>query len=626
MIEKMNKLTLLLYHEAKEEILRKLQDFGIVHLEFNSTSQDEEILTLKNEINELKRIERLLKYSLPKDKDIPEAETYDGTIENLIEEIENHKDKSEHLLAHIEHIEKEIQMIEPWGNFNPELIDKLKENSNLKATFYTIAKKNFSEIELDDSNYLFIVSEVKGMIHFVVFSSNEEVSEIPNAMIERFPLKSINKLKAEVQSLQKQYNDETESLIDYYKYLHVIHTKISEIENKLTFALANVSLESDCDDKVKIITGWIPQKNKDELIDFLKDKELAYIIDNPSEEDKIPVKLKNNAFVKLFEPIGQLYTLPEYKELDPTPFFAPFFMLFFGMCFADLGYGIILSLLSLVLIIVLKGKMKKFGFLGLFFGFSTIFAGFMLDTFFGTSISKMNPQVVQYMLFPVSEGNGGPMLMAIIIGIVQVLLGLILQMVNNIQNKGFIAGLQPIGTALILIGASFSLMTGKLLDGMGGKDLMVGSKIPLGEIIYSVPTDPLFFFGGIAIVGVVVVLLFNSPDKPIFIRPLTGLWELYGIGSGLLGDILSYIRLFALGLAGGLLGGAFNEIAFMTKDIPVAGWFLTGLIMLIGHTLNFGLAALGAFVHPLRLTFVEFYKAVGFTGGGKPYTPFSNKK
>ena len=127
--------------------------------------------------------------------------------------------------------------------------------------------------------------------------------------------------------------------------------------------------------------------------------------------------------------------------------------------------------------------------------------------------------------------------------------------------------------------------------------------------------------------------MFNNPDKNFFLRPLTGLWEFYQFVTGFLGDFLSYIRLFALGLASGLLGNAFNQIAFMIlPGYPESTDYLSPLmavsviILLVGHTLNLGLSLLGSFVHPLRLTFVEFYKNLDFKGGGVAYQPFLLKQ
>jgi V/A-type H+-transporting ATPase subunit I len=131
-----------------------------------------------------------------------------------------------------------------------------------------------------------------------------------------------------------------------------------------------------------------------------------------------------------------------------------------------------------------------------------------------------------------------------------------------------------------------------------------------------------------------MLLLFNNVDKVIFMRPLTGLWALYNFASGFISNVLSYLRLFALGLAGGLLGGAVNQIAFLfitnqeTGEVTYGSVWIAGTILVLigGHIVNLGFSALAAFIHPLRLTFVEFYSAVGFKGGSRPYVPFANVK
>jgi V/A-type H+-transporting ATPase subunit I len=158
-----------------------------------------------------------------------------------------------------------------------------------------------------------------------------------------------------------------------------------------------------------------------------------------------------------------------------------------------------------------------------------------------------------------------------------------------------------------------------------GSEFSIGP-IPVGALIVTLGNTVLIGLG-IAAFGVLLILFFNNPEKKIWVRPLLGLWEMYGIASGVPGDILSYIRLFALSLAGGLLGGAINLIAVMIRgeNPNIFSWIFMLLVLIGGHFINFALAALGAFVHPLRLTFVEFYKAVGFIGGGKPYKPYGGK-
>jgi len=150
--------------------------------------------------------------------------------------------------------------------------------------------------------------------------------------------------------------------------------------------------------------------------------------------------------------------------------------------------------------------------------------------------------------------------------------------------------------------------------------------LPLGRLCASVPLPAVY---GLMVAGVVLLLLFNNIDSPAWVRPLRGLWELYQYASGLISNGLSYLRLFALGLAGGLLAASFNNIAlmFITENgvVNPLSWkiIFTVLLVVASHALVLGLSVIGAFAHPLRLTFVEFYGAVQFKGGGKPFRPFT---
>ncbi|MGL4332954.1 MAG: V-type ATPase 116kDa subunit family protein, partial [Bacteroidales bacterium] len=174
---------------------------------------------------------------------------------------------------------------------------------------------------------------------------------------------------------------------------------------------------------------------------------------------------------------------------------------------------------------------------------------------------------------------------------------------NQAKQKGFKYAISRIGWIMILL----SLL------------VVVG----LPELKIDVPSVARIIAYGTLSVGAVAAFLYNSPGKNIFYNFGGGLWDSYNMATGILGDLLSYIRLFALGLTGGILGNVFNQLSVdMSPDIPVIGFIITILILLVGHTIAFGLTILGAFIHPLRLTFVEFYKNAGFEGGGKAYKPF----
>ncbi len=186
--------------------------------------------------------------------------------------------------------------------------------------------------------------------------------------------------------------------------------------------------------------------------------------------------------------------------------------------------------------------------------------------------------------------------LSLIIGCVQILFGMVLKAVNLTIQLGFKYAVSTIGWILLLVGVAVGVLTGS----MGALWFMV-----------------------LMIVAGCMVLLYNSPGKNIFLNIGLGLWDAYNMVTGLLGDVLSYVRLFALGLSGGILASVFNSLAVgMSPDIPVVGFLVTALIFVIGHGLNIFMNILGSMVHPMRLTFVEFFKNSGYEGGGQAYKPF----
>ena len=191
---------------------------------------------------------------------------------------------------------------------------------------------------------------------------------------------------------------------------------------------------------------------------------------------------------------------------------------------------------------------------------------------------------------------------SLIIGIFQILFGMCLKIINQIKLYGFQAAIPTIGWVVMLLGGIVSF----LIDGIG------------------VP------FYACLITGAVLVFLLNGPINSLaapFKNIGSGLWDTYNMATGLLGDVLSYIRLFALGLSGSILGLVFNDLAVSMKpDIPILGTIVMIIILLFGHTMNIALSALSAFVHPMRLTFVEYFKNAGYEGKGVEYKPFKNKE
>jgi V/A-type H+-transporting ATPase subunit I len=191
---------------------------------------------------------------------------------------------------------------------------------------------------------------------------------------------------------------------------------------------------------------------------------------------------------------------------------------------------------------------------------------------------------------------------ALIIGGMQILFGFFIKIFNITKRRGFKYALSSLGWFIFLVSV--------IVYAVGGK---------LGFLDLDVIRYGLYIMMGIA--GI-LIFVFNNPDKNIFIRLGGGIWDSYGVVTGLFGDVLSYIRLFALGISSAILGFVFNDISLQFLNIPYIGWLFFLILLLVGHSINLFLATLGGIIHPMRLTFVEFYKNAGFQGGGKKYEPF----
>jgi V/A-type H+-transporting ATPase subunit I len=442
----------------------------------------------------------------------------------------------------------------------------------------------------------------------------------------------------EMKSEEARMADAQENLQKATVYIEALTRHFTSHSNKANYDKADLSMEELTEGKLLSLSGWLPAGREKEVSEFLQKFSLYFLVSDPGPDEEVPVLLKNNRFSKLFEPITKIFALPSYMELDPTPFFAPFFAFFFGICLGDVGYGAIILIGAVIMLYRVSDALKPIMKLGIILGLMTILNGVFLNTFFGQAIFAKGygsqaifsggGALAVFGSYSTADGRSvsPAMPFSIMLGVIQVMLGIGLQAYNKISNYGWAWGLQPISYLMMIAGGIVWAAHGNAMD-LGTLEI---GPLPVGAALTTVPgfIGPMFVIGGL-----LVLFAGNNPDKKIFFRPLLGLWELYGFITDLMGNVLSYLRLFALGLASALLGNAFNQIAFMfvrqedgSLNLASIGIVGTVLVLVVGHTLNLGLSALGSFVHPLRLTFVEFYKNLQFKGGGQAYSPFSVQK
>lgn len=362
---------------------------------------------------------------------------------------------------------------------------------------------------------------------------------------------------------------------------------------------------SEAGDKLRILEGWIPAGTADVLNRFLDQEGVFYLSESPVPGDSVPILLKNKGFASKFEMLGELYSLPGYKELDLTPFFAPFYTIFFGFCLGDAGYGVLMTIAALIARAKVGKHLKPVATLVSYLGISTILFGLISGTAFGINLYETGlPGYSRMQELFVANGtdiNSILFALSLILGGIQIIFGMVLKAANETVQFGFRYALGTIGWIILLVG----------LAAVFGLSKYAG--IPMEML------KPVMY--AVLAAGGILVLFMNSPGKNLLMNFGTGLWNSYNMVTGVLGDLLSYIRLFALGISSAILGFVFNSLA-LSVGTSIIGIFFMVIILVIGHGINIFMSGLGSFVHPMRLTFVEFYKNSGFSGGGRKYEPF----
>lgn len=532
------------------------------------------------------------------DKTSGNADKGEQVLDKL-ETLQQHDAETNH---RIQAIEKEITAMEPWGDFKMESLKRLRD-AGYEVGFYICSDKVYDE-EWETQYHAVVINHIGSKVYFVTVTPvTETVSlDVESAKIAD---RSLSEIIQEKEKLDAE-RAETENAMKVLAENSISDLKAAQVRTSqlVDFDKVKLSADSLAGNKLMLLEGWVPAENAQQLNDFLKSSEIYYEISDPVPGDNVPIQLNNKGFFKLFEPIMKLYMLPKYNELDLTPFFAPFFMLFFGLCLGDTGYGLFILLGISGYRLIAKSispSMKPILTLVQLLGLSTAICGLLTGTCFGFNLYDINVPFIQKMKEVIMLDNQQMFNLSLILGAIQIIFGMTLKAVNQAIQFGFKYAISTIGWLLVLVSTAVAFAAPSVMA-MGGTLHLA-----------------------ILAVGGLMVYLFNSPGKNIFLNIGLGLWDTYNMATGLLGDILSYVRLFALGLSGGILAGVFNSLAVgMSPDNVIAGPIVMVLIFVIGHSINIFMNVLGAMVHPMRLTFVEFFKNSGYEGGGKEYKPFKN--
>lgn len=602
MIAKMKKLTFLVYHKEYDAFLKSIRDLGVVHVATKAQGSAENA-ALQESIRLSARYTAAIKMLQGLNVQPAAAHTGDaGKGTEALAEIEDVQQQIQQVAHKLQAVEKELVQLEPWGDFDPKSVARLRD-AGYQIDFYICSDKQFKEEWVDLYNATEI-NHVGSKLYFVtVMPKGEnidlevETAKLPDCSLSDLHVRKEN-LAKQSEALQVRLKDLAASVVPD------LQAAQAQVHSQIEFSKVVLNTDSLADNKLMLLQGWAPADCVSKIKDFLESKEVYYEAADPTPEDDVPILLDNKGFFRLFEPIMRLYMLPKYNELDLTPFFAPFFMLFFGLCLGDSGYGLFMLLAVTVYRLVAKNisaSMKPILTLVQLLGASTMVCGLLTGTCFGFNLYDIQLPLFQSLKEAISLDNQQMFNLSLILGGVQIIFGMILKAVNQTIQFGFKYAVATIGWLFILVSTAIAFAAPGF--------------IPMGGTVHMV----------FLAIGVLMAYLYNSPGKNVFVNIGLGLWDSYNMATGLLGDVLSYVRLFALGLSGGILASVFNSLAVgMSPDNVIAGPIVMVLIFVIGHAINMFMNVLGAMVHPMRLTFVEFFKNSGYEGGGKEYKPFKN--
>lgn len=649
----MQKIGMLVHKQEKEEILNFLQDKSVLHL---TDAQGEEGLApaeLSEDLHQLHyqaaelefAIHFLSRFETKKkglqamvDGDIVKASQEDIDVvkvdfkwKKAVETCKNLEEAMVDLQNEKKILTELREKLSPWTHHQAPL-NEPRETQTSKSLFASCPLKEWNELksEIAGSSELAVIEMdniVEGTVYFQVICEKSLASSIEGMVLTH---------KGEMVELPELKGNPKEELQSISRRFHEIDTETAKLEEsakKETPSLRNLRIlfdavnweliQKEADRKFAVtessvlVTGWVPKKGvkslKADLHSVNPNFELFEM--EPDEGESAPVLLVNKGLLKPFESVTGIYGLPLPNEMDPTPYLAIFFIVFFGLALTDAIYGLLMFAIMFSVLRFLKIPKKSQGLIRLlmYAGLITFFAGALYGGWasmtpdqapgFLTTLNDAGEKVFRFQKIDAIKNPMGVLILSLVLGYVQVLFGVILNFVHKFKTESKKYAMIddfPWVFILSVIALQIMLAVGLLPEAMSGF---------------------LMILTWIAVAG--IILTQGREKKNPILKLLSGVLGLYGL-VGYLSDILSYSRLLALGLATAIIGLAVNTIAGMVNGIPYVGIVLAIIVLIGGHTFNIGINALGAFIHSGRLQFVEFFTKF-LEGGGKAFEPLRKK-
>lgn len=615
MIVKMIRYDFVLFSGEHERFLERLQELGLVDVTVTGWEPSEADLRMIADVEAKTKAAEALSAKAA-EADFVAGEPF-ATGEEAFEAYNEATAEAATLRGEIARYEKSVEELLPWGEFSAATIAKMAEQG-IVLRYFSCNTSTYKDNEAawGERYTLAKISEQGGMIYFVVVAAPDAEIEI-DAEEVKAPTMNYREAEALVAEKTAALAATDEVVARAAATADKVQAMAAEAREKLQLTQVVASGERAADGKLVVMEGWAEAETAEKVDAMLEEYPyMIYLKSQPTEEDETPVKLKNNRFARLFELIGGMYALPKYGTLDMTPFFGPFYMLFFAICLNDAGYGAILLAAGLALYFKGGPSLKTASLLTMVCGGATTLFGLYTGSLFGLSIPEMlGYESIQKS--PFLDFQNDFFSIALALGVFQIMFGMAINIVMKTRLFGFKSAMPLLGWFIVLLSAVLAIALPMLNEKW--------------VIPFFTASSPAFY--ATAGLGVAFMLLFNGKNPIMSI--LSGLWDTYNNITGLLSDVLSYIRLFAIGLSGGVLAQVFNQLALGLTGLD-AGIEQFGVgtifqilgasaILLIGHGINLFMSAISSFVHPMRLTFVEFYKNAGFEMTSRVFKPLKKE-
>jgi V/A-type H+-transporting ATPase subunit I len=583
MIVKVKKITFVGLNEEKERFLDRLQELGLTHISLPLEAA--EPTDVARELQKVTEIRKFLSRIGPK----PPASGFSADYAAICSRREELGQRETRLLSEISVLKKERDMVEPWGDFEPKNIE-LFRSKGLDVRFYRLPRKVFETLTFDHV-FCHVTRQAEGGVAFVAMASKPFDLGVEE---EKLPGKSLSQIDREIEAKNQelaQINEEYRALAE--KVQALIDAE-SRLKDDYEYRRVLLNTGAALDDRLFVLTCWSPIA-EDELVKKIGEGfTLGHFSEDPEAGDRVPVLLSNKPAFDSGEDLVRVYSQPNYSDFDPSGVVLYCFSIFYGMIIGDAGYGFILLALTALLHWKVKSTNPlwiRFRRLCYLLSLSVIFFGVISSSYFGISLKPANPlNKVLLLNLNTKEGQNQVMLLSVIMGMIHISIALAIKFkrTRDLPTLGWI----------VVIWSGYALLNSKMVKGVD---------------------NPVAMY--IAIAGLGLVVLFTSKSRNPIIRILLGLNGALGAVQ-LLADILSYMRLFALGLATMYMCQTFNMLAAMPyHGLPYIGFLPALLILVSGHAINLLLAIMGGVVHGLRLNFLEWYRWC-FEGDGLPFKPF----